>query len=143
MPDPFTILSLAATIVQFVDVGCKLASGTKEIFDSADGLKKETAELKELVDDIKGFNGQLINSFLSKDEKSLRSLVKICEEVAGKLEKRLSKLMIRDDARFRIVESVRVSFESVSKSKDMKILKERLLEIQTHVQQRLAVILQR
>jgi uncharacterized NAD(P)/FAD-binding protein YdhS len=143
MPDPFTILSLAATIVQFVDVGCKLASGTKEIFDSADGLKKETAELKALVDDIKGFNGQLINSFLSKDEKSLRSLVKTCEEVAEKLEKRLSKLMIRDDARFRIVESVRVSFESVSKSKDMKVLKQRLLEIQTHVQQRLVVILQR
>ena len=35
--DPWTILQVAASILQFVDVGCRIVSSAKEVYESADG----------------------------------------------------------------------------------------------------------
>jgi hypothetical protein len=141
--DPWTILQIAASILQFVDVGCQIVSATKEAYESADGVKKETAELKLLVEDIQGQNAQIVNSrSLSNDETALKALAQDCVELSKKLERILAKLTVRKDAHFRILESTRVSIEAMRKSKDIVELKRRLLELQSHVQQRLAIILQ-
>ena len=42
--------------LQFVDAGCQIVSVAKEVYESADGVKKETAELKLLVEDIQRQN---------------------------------------------------------------------------------------
>jgi len=141
--DPWTILQIAASILQFVDVGCQIVSGAKEVYESADGVKKETAELKLLVEDIQGQNAQIVNSqSLSNDEKALKILAQDCVELSKKLEKILVKLAVRNNAQIRILESTRVSIEIMRKSKVIAEVKRRLLELQSHVQQRLAIILQ-
>jgi hypothetical protein len=140
--DPWTALGIAANILQFVDVGCKICSGAKEVYESPDGAKNETAELKLVVSDIQAHNARLNSTTLSNDEKALKALAARSLELAEKLEKILAKLTVREDARFRVVESARVSISAVRKSKDIASLKQRLLDLQSHLQQRLAVILQ-
>jgi hypothetical protein len=141
--DPWTILQIAASILQFVDVGCQIVSSAKEVYESADGAKKETAELKLLTEDIQRQNSQVLSSqSLSKDETALKALVQDCVELSKKLEKILAKLTIRKNAQFRILESTRVSIEAMRNSKSIAETKQRLLELQSHVQQRLANILQ-
>ncbi len=43
--DPFASLSIAAAVIQFIDFGSKLVSGTYEIYRSLDGLTDEISEL--------------------------------------------------------------------------------------------------
>jgi hypothetical protein len=118
-------------------------SVAKEVYESADGVKKETAELKLLVEDIQRQNAQVLSSqSLSNDEMALKALVRDCVELSKKLEKILAKLTVRKNAQFRILESTRVSIEAMRNSKGITETKQRLLELQSHVQQRLANILQ-
>jgi hypothetical protein len=141
--DPWTALGIAASILQFVDVGCEICSGAKEIYESAEGAKKETAELRLIVSDIQTQNARLIDSkTLSNDEKDLKGLVTKSLELAEQLERILRKLTVRENARFRMVESARISFGAMRNSKDIASLKTRLLDLQRHLQQRLALILQ-
>ena len=141
--DPWTVLGIAASILQFVDVGCGICSGAKEIYQSTEGAKKETAELKLVVGDIQTQNARLAESkTLSNDEKDLKALVAKSLELSQKLEKILGKLTVRESARFRRVESTRASIAAMWNSKDISGLKQRLLDLQSHLQHRLAIILQ-
>lgn len=45
--DPFTALSLAASIVQFVDFGTRTASKISELYNSASGLTQNQDEILE------------------------------------------------------------------------------------------------
>jgi hypothetical protein len=141
--DPWTALGMAASILQFIGVGCKICSGAKEIYESADGTKKEIAELKLIVGDIQTHNAKLISSTrLTKDEKVLKALATKSLELAQQLEEIFTKLKVRDGARFRTVESARVSIWAMRKGKDITALKLRLIELQNHLQRHLGRILQ-
>jgi hypothetical protein len=95
------------------------------------------------VEDIQRQNAQVLSSqSLSNDEMALKALVRDCVELSKKLEKILAKLTVRKNAQFRILESTRVSIEAMRNSKGITETKQRLLELQSHVQQRLANILQ-
>jgi hypothetical protein len=121
--DPWSAFQIAASILQFADVGYRICSGAKEVYESADGAKRETAELKLLVRDIQSQNDRLANSTsLTEDEKDLHALATKSLELAQKLEKILTKLTVRDGARFRALESTRVSIEAMRKNKDIASL---------------------
>jgi hypothetical protein len=144
--DPLTILSLAATIVQFVDFGHTLLSGAKEVYDSVDGVLKSTDELGVLLEDVQSTTNGIKNSplanALSPDERHLLSLARSCENIAAALRQKLKRLKARKDARFKIVESARVSFEAIFQQKDIKQLDERLGRVYSQLQSRLAAITQ-
>jgi hypothetical protein len=141
--DPWAILQIAACILQFVDAGCQIVSAAREVYESPDGVKKEIAELKSLVEDVQCQKSKIQSSqWLSNDEKALKALVQDCVELSKRLEKILAKLTVRKDAQFRILESTRVSIEAMRHSRAIAEIKERLLELQSHVQQRVANILQ-
>jgi hypothetical protein len=44
--DPISILGLAANILQFIDYGTQLLSGTQEIYRSATGASSENIEIE-------------------------------------------------------------------------------------------------
>jgi hypothetical protein len=95
------------------------------------------------VEDIQRQNSQALSSQShSKDETTLKALVQDCVELSKKLEKILAKLTIRKNAQFRILVRTRVSIEAMRNSKSIAETKHRFLELQSHVQQRLANILQ-
>ncbi|RDW63383.1 hypothetical protein BP6252_10928 [Coleophoma cylindrospora] len=60
MLDPFTSLSLAATLCQFIDFGSKLVKGTYEIYESLEGQTKENEELDQRAENL----GALSSSFV-------------------------------------------------------------------------------
>jgi hypothetical protein len=96
------------------------------------------------VGDIQTQNARLLanSAALSDDEEYLMALVTSSLDLAQKVEKILRRLTVRESARFRMVESVRVSIGAMWNSRDIAGLKRRLLDLQRHVQQRLAIILE-
>ena len=52
MLDPFTALSLASGVVQFVDFSSKLISEGQELYKSAEGALTENTELKSVTVDL-------------------------------------------------------------------------------------------
>lgn len=138
MSDPLTGLSVAASIVQLVDVGCRIINGAAEFYRA--GNRSELRELALVIQDLRNSNAVLakLPSYLkSKDESLLRELAATAEELAGQLEKKLLKLQVPDDARFRLVRSARASVESAWQTRDIQALKHRLLDIQELVRQRI------
>ncbi len=56
MLDPLTALSIASSIVQFVDYGSKLLSKSYELYESADGTTIGNAELEVIAKDLQDLN---------------------------------------------------------------------------------------
>ncbi|KAE9367299.1 hypothetical protein N431DRAFT_444453 [Stipitochalara longipes BDJ] len=141
--DPWSILGIAASILQFVDVGYELLSGAKEVYCSAEGMNRQTAELRDLAKDIRRQNEQILSSYsLSKEEKAIKSLAERSLDIAKTLDTKLAKLVVPDNTKFRRLQSAKVSFKVMIQQKDLEELKKRLLDLQNHVQQRLSIILQ-
>ena len=141
MLDPLTALNLAAAIVQFVDVWYRVVAGTTEAYTSG-SIQSELGELSLLIEDIKASNSKLgaNSTALSQDEKALRSLAKTCQDLAINLETKLGNLSVPKNSKFRLVKSAQVSVRAAWKSKDIQASKQRLPDIQNHVQQRITAI---
>lgn len=141
MLDPLTALGLAASIIQFVDVGYRIVTGTAKAYADGSAIS-EQGELELIIEDIKAANSQLASNSagLSKNEKALRSLAKTCEDIAAELDSMLEKLHVPDNSKFKLMKSFQVSVGAARKGKDIQALKQRLFDIQSHVQQRVAAI---
>lgn len=98
-----------------------------------------------LVEDIKASNSAFRNNptVLTEDEKELKKIEKSCEDLAVRLETKIRKLSVPEDSRLRLLKSAQVSARVVWKGKDIQLLKQRLLDIQSHLQQRIVAIVAR
>lgn len=137
MPDPLTALGAAVAIVQLLDIGFRIVAGAGEIYKS--GSKTELYELKLIVEEVKRSNaalGQIPAYYLFRDESLLRQLATTAEHLAERLEKKLAKLIVPQDVRFRMVKSAKASMESALKSNEIQAMKERLIDMQRLVQER-------
>lgn len=99
MADPLSILSVAASITQFRDLGYRLIKGVKEIHDSAQGALEEVAELKLVAEDIKNLNQDFTSNLsssrpLSKDDIAIRALAGKCNALADELLRELRPLTL-------------------------------------------------
>lgn len=91
--DPFTALSTAATVVQFVDFGTKLISKGYEIYRSADGVLTENAEQKAVASKLaeltrnlgKSLDPSLTWKKLSPAETALQEAAAQCQDYAIEL----------------------------------------------------------
>lgn len=52
MLDPLTALSIASSVIQIIDFGCRLVSETQQIYHSASGATKYNVTLREITEDI-------------------------------------------------------------------------------------------
>jgi len=102
--DVWTALGLASNIVQFVDFTSKLVSGSREIFNSRDGVSDRTRALQAIATDLSHLTGDLTIStsrgttFVGE---MLRGLAFECQNVAAELQKALSSLQTKDKTRWK------------------------------------------
>ena len=104
--DPFSALSLAGNIVQFVDFSCKLISESQEVYRSAAGASVENVEVEIIAENLSQLSDKLTNSStpisrdgLHKDEAALAGLAASCKEVANELLFTIQRLRVKDGPR--------------------------------------------
>lgn len=138
--DPLTIVGLAASIVQLVDIGHKLVTGAKEVYDSTNGLLTSLEDMKLIADDIQNAATEIKGSpSFSKNERDVVNVAQRSLDLANELQQKLKRLEIRPD-RSRKVEAARVVLQSMWQRKDIKELDERLSKIYGLLQGRMAAI---
>ena len=132
MLDPFSALSLAAAVVQFVDFGTRLMSKGKEIYQSADGSSAENIELEVIYEDLKSLSEKLKATAdpisLSRgclEERALGKLAATCKSVADELLTTLRDLRVAEGPH-RKWSSFRKALKTIWKKEKIEELKSRL-----------------
>jgi ABC-type transporter Mla subunit MlaD len=94
-------ISLASSIVQFVDFGSKLLSTTKEIKQSANALDATGANLETSAQILGQLSKELASSFhaVTQDERNVNILAGDCKKVADELLTILGKLKKTTDGK--------------------------------------------
>ena len=93
-------ISLASSVIQFVDFSVKLISKGNEYYHSADGVLAEHNELHNIAGNFEDLNAKLKNSLslvepkklLSDEEKALQSITQDCLAVADDFKRTLEEL---------------------------------------------------
>ena len=144
MLDPLTALSIAGSMIQIVDFGCKLVSETQEIYHSASGATKDRVTDHEITEDITVLYSALAGQNrdfqrLSQDDIALGKLVDSCTVAALDLMNLLENLSVQPDAtRWK---SFKKAIESARKDGKVKGIEKRLVKIQRQINHRLQVMM--
>lgn len=102
MLDPLTALSVAGTIIQFVDFSSKLLAKSHEIY--ASGASVDNFQLEEIARDLEGLNARLQKPLIAQEslgaprsdsDLSLLKLGEQCASVAVELIAALEELKVR------------------------------------------------
>lgn len=142
MLDPLTALSVAATVVQFVDFGSKLVSKGKEFYKSPDGVLLENAELEDASGRLQGLSRSLEESLyqfvgpLTERDQRLELVVKSCRSIAAELDSRLQKLKLAvpTGKRHSKRKSFRQALKSVWSKEEVMECAERLRELRSELE---------
>lgn len=103
-PDPFTAVSLASSVIQFVDFGTKLITKGHEIRHSAEGTTERHFELGLISARLTTLSANLHNAMrmkassshgLTDDERTLMRLAEASQSVSEKLASALEALKIQ------------------------------------------------
>jgi len=130
--DPLTALSLAGTIVQFVDFGSKLVSRSKELYGSANGslsvneeLDLVTQTLLKLVAKLqRPHESDVLAESGADDYQSLVELCSSCAQVAGEIITKLENLKMTGKPRR--LRSLQQAVKSCWTERDLDALFKRL-----------------
>lgn len=147
MLDPFSALSLAATIVQFVDFSSKIVSGAAELYRSAEGSLTNNVELSTIVTDLSAISSglevhdrELSHEYeYSKDERALANLAVQCKDLADKLMDVLDDLSVKGS--HKKWKSVRQALRSVWKENEIRDIQKRLDSFRSQLTLRLVATL--
>lgn len=141
--DPLTALSVAATVVQFVDFSSKLISTGLELHHKSKLDIHVEASLA--ANDILDYSSQLRRTLplpdesaaLTDDERLLESICEGCEELGRDLLQRLDKLKVPQNNRGRnIWPTLTVAIRSMWTAEDLRSLEERLREYRRQMDSR-------
>ncbi|KAI9935071.1 hypothetical protein MW887_000692 [Aspergillus wentii] len=128
--DPMTALSVATSVVQFVDFGTKLISKSREIYKSADGVLADHAEQAAVSSKLADLTRRLstfadgYETKLSSAEKALQEVALDCLQVANEFGCAIDQLMV--NGKHRKWKSLRQALKSVWKKEEME---ERLVRL--------------
>ena len=147
--DPFSALSLATNVVQFVQFGSHLISEAGELYHSATGSSVGNAELKKIYDQLDQLSARLAASSStdtfnitqrSPAENELRKIAASCQETCKELLDLVRDLSIGHGARgwWR---SFQQASRSAWKKKDIDALQKRLDEYRSSLTVHLAEII--
>ncbi|KAL8718403.1 MAG: hypothetical protein Q9225_004461 [Loekoesia sp. 1 TL-2023] len=106
MLDPLTAISLASAIVQFTDFGTRLVIGTIKLYQSADGVTAEAADLKSKVTNVRQYADKISKSHQrrdnhepkTEDEEKLIEQAEACSGIAVELLVVLDALKVKKPA---------------------------------------------
>jgi hypothetical protein len=135
MLDPLTVLSVAATVVQFVDFGSKLLVKGHELHKSPDGASVGNNELETIAKELQ----QLIHRFsqplpsmesqdtvLNNSEAALVNLTKQCSSAAEELLCTLRKLKVVEGSSNRRWKSFRQALKCLLRKEEVEAMANRL-----------------
>ena len=103
-PNPFTAVSLASSVIQFVDFSTKLIAKGREIRHSSEGTTERNFELSLISTRLTTLSANLHNAMrmkassshgLTEDERTLMRLAEASKNVSEKLASALEALKIR------------------------------------------------
>jgi hypothetical protein len=142
--DPLSALSVAASVVQFVDFGTQILSKGKKLYKSVDGALPENIELEaaavrlqSLTVPIKSSLRSASQSFLSETEQALEDICKGCVDVSDELVPLLELLKLSEGNKHRKWKSCRQALKSMRSKEEIGEVASRLErfrnELGTHV----------
>ena len=147
MLEPLTALSLAASIVQFIDFGSRLLTAGYGAYRSQNGataehslLEQAYADLKVLSDQLGTPNGASLRKQPS-DESALRDLAYQCYVLSSDLLTLLESLKVKTSGPLRSWEAIRQALRSSLKSDRIKAAQTSLERIKTEMGLRLLTII--
>ncbi|KAL2064630.1 hypothetical protein VTL71DRAFT_3767 [Oculimacula yallundae] len=95
MLDPITALALTGNILQFIELGLKATSKARDIYNSADGVTAENADLEFLTQDILAVTTKLaVSSGQASGNGSLDDICRRCTTSANDLLVTLQRLKV-------------------------------------------------
>lgn len=143
MPDPFTSLSIASAIVQFVDFGSKLLVEGYGVYKSAEGAPQDDIDTQELAKDLETLCERLATSSpvfaaqYSRDEIQLQSVARKCQKMSGDLFELLGALKVTSQGLIRGWDALRQAVKRTWKRGKIEKLQKELgnvrAQVTTHV----------
>lgn len=143
--DPLTALSLAGTVVQFVDFGSKLITSSVQLYKK--GELDVHAQATSATNDILDFTIKLRRNLrvpdgsaaLTEDDNLLKSICEGCDELAHDLLARLDKLKAPEKNRLgrNIWPTLTAAFLAIWTKEDLADIKERLKEYRRQIDSRI------
>lgn len=135
MLDPFTALSLAGNVVQFVELGCNLAAKAHDVYTSPSGASKESLEMEAVTTRLLGTVHDLdehLNALdrtttpesVSVSTQRLIEIANACRLIAKDILRRLEALKVRDPSS--VWCSVRQAFKTIWSKDELDALMKRL-----------------
>ena len=140
MLDPINAISLASSIIQFVQFGTKLVSEGLELYQSNDGALARNSELEAIVKDIN--KGSEILSYVpqpSEDEVAIQRLAESSRKIADELLEQLSSLKTTESHKG--LQSSRKALAAAWKRDKIADLDRRLCRLQNQINQRLVFMM--
>ncbi|CZR66458.1 uncharacterized protein PAC_16359 [Phialocephala subalpina] len=151
--DPFTALSLAGNVIQFVEFGTKLLAGTYELYKSNTGHLGTNAELYlvtcDLDDAIARFSqprSTVPSSGLARVEpidgrESLEAICRGASKVAQDLKERLESIRVRGPGRYRVWDSFAHAVKCAWSADEIDNLTKRLSGFRDAITTRILVLI--
>ena len=142
--DPFSALSLAGNIIQFVDFGGRLLSKARELCKSPVGTLTVHDEITLITTDLEVLVTKLrlstsSNLDIDENDDGVKVLRKLCDEaasVAEELLKRLGTLKLDSDGKNRRLGSLQVAVRSLWNEKEILGLSKRLATLKEALETR-------
>jgi hypothetical protein len=141
--DPFSAISLAGTIVQFLDFTSKILSQSQQIRKSVDGAVVGHADIELLTKDLLDLHQRLrmplrpagATTVLTREESQLGTLCENCDDVARELLSALDNLKIQGDKTK--WKSIRKALKSVWNANHLTTLEGRLAKFRDEINTRI------
>ena len=149
--DPFSALSIATGVVQFLDFGRKLVSGSVDLYHSSEGESAKHSFLKPVAERLQAEAYKLEQAAQgeewaekSKDERALQQLAASCQETTQKFIAMMQDLQVDAKASGfrRGTQTLRQAFRSVRKEKHLDEFEKKLNTYRSELTLHVASILQ-
>lgn len=138
--DPFTAISLAGNIVQFVDFGGKIVITALKIYRSSSGTTEDGLDAEKVADSMSTLKSKIesgLSRSLTTTDKQLLDLGGQCVEIADAIVKvfRSPDMSQTPSARRAIKQALRLAW----KKEDIEKLKERLASFKEQLESHILV----
>lgn len=148
MMNPLDALSLAGTIIQFVEFGSKVLAGTSELYNSGAEALTVNRQLSLVSQDLNSLSKRLSDSFwgLSSMEvvstpadDSFLFICKDASELSTELNAKLNDLKVTAVGKRRIWQTLKQALKSVWSEKELMALMGRLTHLRDSIQMHVVV----
>ena len=134
--DPITAVSLAGTVIQFVDFTGKVISKSTEFYRSGRGEFAEHDDIETTAADLTKLNTQLKQT-TAVDDPDLQALCQACGDVADQLLAALAKVKV--NGKGQKWQSLRKALRSIWSKEEIGQLEQRLASFRSELNLRITI----